>query len=145
VAYIHLIFGIIVFIVFLITGQFMRYDFPDKDIITQDLRLLMRSRHIYILFSSFLHILLGLYFRLGNKTWQKTLQTIGSIILFMSTGLLIWAFISETYSFGSFSNISRLGIYSSLVISLAEFRIFTFYGKQKTNRYRTVGFAYVDG
>ena len=110
----HLIFGIIIFVVFLVTGEYMRADFPDKEIISQDLRILMRSRHIYILYSAFLHLLLGLYFRLSEKTWQKTLQIIGSVLLTLSTGLLIWGFIAETYYFQKFSNISRFGIYLSL-------------------------------
>lgn len=42
-------FGILLFIVFTVTGKYMRVDFPDKDAIDQFLRILMRSRHIYIL------------------------------------------------------------------------------------------------
>lgn len=110
---IHLITGIILFVVFLTTGQFMRANFPDKDIIPQELRLLMRSRHIYILYCGFLHILLGAYLqmRLGAKRW---LQYFGSIILYISAILLVWAFIAETYTFAHFSEISRFGIYTSL-------------------------------
>lgn len=112
--YTHLIFGIIVFVVFLITGRFMRVDFPDKEIIPQELRLLMRSRHIYILFSAFLHIVLGLYFQVSNETRRKVLQVIGSVLLFLSTGFLIWGFVAETYWTKGFSDISRWGIYLSL-------------------------------
>jgi cytochrome b subunit of formate dehydrogenase len=63
----HLLFGIIIFIVFLVTGKFMRADFPDKEIIAQEFRLLMRSRHIYILLSSLIHILLGLYLEISPQ------------------------------------------------------------------------------
>jgi hypothetical protein len=42
----HLAFGIVVFVVFMTTGKYMGVDFPDKDAIPQELRLLMRSRHI---------------------------------------------------------------------------------------------------
>jgi hypothetical protein len=63
----HLIFGILIFIVFLVTGKFMRVDFPDKEVIPQDLRILMRSRHIYILFSALLHLLLGAVFQLDKQ------------------------------------------------------------------------------
>jgi len=58
----HLIFGIAVFLVFTQTGSLMRADFPDKDAIPQDLRLLMGSRHIYILFAALIHIVLGVFF-----------------------------------------------------------------------------------
>ncbi len=84
----HLTFGILIFAVFLITGQYMRADYPDKEVISQELRLLMRSRHIYILFSALLHICLGLYFQFGSKGWQKILKTFGSVLLFVSSGFL---------------------------------------------------------
>ena len=113
-SYFHLIFGILFFIVFLITGQFMRGDFPDKEIISQELRLLMRSRHIYILFSALIHIILGLYLQMDKTAWRKVLQITGSILLFVSSGFLIWAFVAETYYARHFSDISRLGIYLSL-------------------------------
>lgn len=110
----HLIFGALVFVVFLITGRFMRTDFPDKEIISQEFRLLMRSRHIYILFSSLIHIFLGLYFQTSRKTWQKYLQIFGSFLLAIGSGLLIWAFVYETYTTGNFSEISRFGLYVTL-------------------------------
>lgn len=110
----HLIFGIIVFVVFLVTGRFMRIDFPDKEIISQEFRLLMRSRHIYILFSSFIHIILGLYLQTDEKVWRKYLQISGSFLLFAGTVLLIWAFVYETYTTGHFSEVSRFGLYTTL-------------------------------
>jgi hypothetical protein len=110
----HLIFGLIVFVVFLITGRFMRADFPDKEIISQEFRLLMRSRHIYILLSAFIHILLGLYLQTDEKAWRKYLQMFGSTLLFAGTILLIWAFFHETYTTQHFSEVSRFGLYTTL-------------------------------
>jgi hypothetical protein len=57
--YAHLAFGLGLFIVFTITGSYMRVDFPDKDAISQELRVLMRARHIYTLFSALIHMALG--------------------------------------------------------------------------------------
>jgi di/tricarboxylate transporter len=111
---IHLIFGIIFLIIFLITGRFMRLDFPDKDLIPQDFRLLMRSRHIYILLSSFIHISIGLYLQIQPQTWRKYLQIIGSVLLLTGTILLISAFFYETYTTKTFTDISRFGLYSTL-------------------------------
>jgi len=112
--YAHLVFGIIVFIIFLITGKFMRVDFPDKEIIPQEFRLLMRSRHIYILLSGLLHVLLGLYLQLHPQAWRKFLQMSGSILLFAGTLTLIWAFAYETYTVKTFSETSRAGLYVTL-------------------------------
>lgn len=113
-AYLHLIFGILLFITFAVTGRFMRWDFPDKEIIPQDLRILMRSRHIYILFSALIHLLLGVYLQISQKTWQKALQFFGSTLLIAASGLLIWGFIYDTYYAKTFSDVARFGIYLSL-------------------------------
>lgn len=110
----HLIFGILLFIVFTVTGKYMRVDFPDKDAIDQFLRVLMRSRHIYILFSALIHIALGVYMQLRPQTWRKVLQIAGSIELVAASVILVYAWRVETYDMQQFSDISRLGIYLSL-------------------------------
>jgi uncharacterized membrane protein len=112
--HLHLIWGIILFIVFAVTGRFMRVDFPDKEIIPPELRILMRSRHIYILFSALIHLALGVYLQISLKTWRKASQIFGSVLLMAASGLLIWGFISETYYLRTFSDVSRFGIYLSL-------------------------------
>lgn len=110
----HLIFGLVLFIVFTQTGEYMRVDFPDKEAISQELRILMRSRHIYILFSALIHLALGVYLQMRPGTTRKLLQYSGSVVLFVSSVLLFWAFVVETYSLQHFSDISRYGIYTSL-------------------------------
>ena len=110
----HLIFGLILFIVFTQTGEYMRADFPDKEAISQELRLLMRSRHIYILFSALIHLVLGVYLVMNPKPWRKIVQYVGSLTLTAASVLLVWAFITETYTLQQFSDISRNGIYLSL-------------------------------
>jgi hypothetical protein len=92
----------------------MRADFPDKDAIPQELRLLMRSRHIYILFSALIHLVLGAYLRIGTDMRIKLLQYTGSLILIASSVFLVWAFITETYALHHFSDLSRNGIYAAL-------------------------------
>ena len=111
---VHLIFGAALFVIFLTTGRFMRVDFPDKDVIPQELRLLMRSRHIYILFSALIHLVLGIYLQIRPELGRKILQYSGSLVLIASSVLLVWAFIIETYSLQQYSDISRFGIYTSL-------------------------------
>lgn len=110
----HLIVGLLVLIAFAVSGKFMRVDFPDKDLIPQDLRMLMRSRHIYILFSGLLHMLLGVYLTVDKEPRIRPLQQAGSVILLVSSGVLIWAWWVETYQLQQFSNVSRQGIYAAL-------------------------------
>ena len=113
-SYPHLIFGIALFIVFLVTGKFMRIDFPDKEIIPQDLRLLMRSRHIYILLSSLIQIILGVYLQVSKEIWRKFVQILGSILLIVGSILFVWAFVHETYATQHFSDLSRFALYTTL-------------------------------
>lgn len=113
-SYLHLIFGVLLFVIFTVTGKFMRVDFPDKDLIPQDLRVLMRSRHIYILLSSLIHICLGIYLRIHAETWRKSLQIFASVLLFAGSFLFVWAFVYETYTTKMFSEISRFALYTTL-------------------------------
>lgn len=110
----HLIFGLLMFVVFVTTGRFMRVDFPEKEAIPQELRLLMRSRHIYILFSALIHLVLGAYLRMGLDMRIRLLQYSGSLIVTVSSLFLVWAFVTETYSLQHFSDLSRNGIYAAL-------------------------------
>jgi hypothetical protein len=129
-SFFHLIFGFLMLIVFFTTGGFMRLDFPDKDLISPELRILMRSRHIYILFSALLHITLGVYFQQHKQLWRKIIQISGSVLLTISSGLLVWAFVLESYFTQHFSEFSRNGIYLSLAGILLQFICNPFYKNQ---------------
>ena len=113
-SYLHLIFGIVMFVTFLLTGKFMRWDFPDKEAIPPEFRMLMRSRHIYILLSSLIHIVLGVYLQIHAESWRKFLQIFGSLSLIAGGVLFVWAFVHETYGVRHFSGISRSALYISL-------------------------------
>lgn len=91
----------------------MRNDFPDKDAIDQGFRFLMRSRHIYILFSALIHVGLGLYLVSRAAAWRRVMQNAGSAVLILSSLLLVAAFVNETYYVSTYSDVSRFGIYAS--------------------------------
>jgi hypothetical protein len=92
----------------------MRWDFPDKEIIPPEFRLLMRSRHIYILLSSLIHIVLGVYLQIHAQTWRKVLQLCASFLLISGSFLFVWAFFYETYASQHFSDLSRFALYVTL-------------------------------
>lgn len=92
----------------------MRLDFPDKDFIPQDFRVLMRSRHIYILLAGLTHLVLGVYLQIHTAWWRKILQISGSFLLSLGSVLLVWAFVYETYTTRHFSEFSRWAIYLTL-------------------------------
>jgi hypothetical protein len=92
----------------------MRWDFPDKDAIPPEFRMLMRSRHIYILLSSLIHIILGVYLEIRKEMLRKYLQIFASVLLFAGSVLFVWAFVHETYQARHFSDISRFALYLTL-------------------------------
>jgi hypothetical protein len=119
---VHLTFGLLLFVAFTVTGRWMRIDFPDKDAIPADLRLLMRSRHIYILFSALMHLLLGVYLTINADIFVRIAQYLASAFLFASSVFLVWAWYVESYQYAHFTDVSRWGIYFALaggVLSVA--------------------------
>ena len=92
---IHLIFGGLVVIAFLLTGQYMdKYQnhlvgVPDGP------RLLYRTRHIFILLAGLLNLGLGAYFTYRIQTWRRTLQLFGSLLIFTASFLYLIAFFYE--------------------------------------------------
>ena len=57
----HLIVGMAVVVVFLLTGLWMRRHEPPMNTLSDAMRLMHRSRHIYILASGLVNLMLGLY------------------------------------------------------------------------------------
>ncbi len=106
----HLILGFIVVVVFLLTGQYMEYvrnpTLPDGE------RVLYRSRHIYILLAGLLNLGIGLYFSYRPRGWRRTLQTIGSVLLFIAPAFLLAGFFYEPTRGPEHTMIAPLGIFA---------------------------------
>ena len=91
----HKIFGWTVFVVFLLTGQYMDIYHKHLAETPDGVRMLYRSRHIYILFAALLNLALGLYFNYATEPWRRGLQLAGSGVVVITTLLLIPAFFYE--------------------------------------------------
>jgi hypothetical protein len=91
----HLIVGLIALVIFPLTGQYMRIYLADDFAASDRLRFSMRANHIYILLSALIHLSLGSYLRVSVKRLWANLQTAASMLLFLSTALVIAAFIAE--------------------------------------------------
>jgi hypothetical protein len=106
----HLIFGLVVVIVFLLTGQYMEYvhnrELPDG------MRMLYRSRHIYFLLAGLINLGLGLYLAPRPGGWQKTLQLVGSVFIVLSPGFLLVGFFLEPRWGPEQTTVAPLGIFS---------------------------------
>ena len=92
---IHLAVGTLAVIAFLVTGQFMRMHKPPMAALEDGLRMMYRSRHIYLLGSGLVNLMLGLYLRARASGWRKSTQMAGSVLLLAAPFLLLTAFINE--------------------------------------------------
>jgi hypothetical protein len=91
----HLTAGLLTVLVFLITGQFMRHHQPPMATLSDAARLMFRSRHIYILASGLVNLMLGLY-ATRMARWRGVVQIIGSALVAISPMFLMVAFAEET-------------------------------------------------
>ena len=91
----HLAIGLCTVVLFLISGQLMRHHTPPMDTLSPTLRLLHRSRHIYILMIGLVNLVLGLYMQPTLGKFRVAAQRLGSALLLMSAGLSVVAFAVE--------------------------------------------------
>jgi len=106
----HLIFGIVVVVVFLLTGQYMEY--VDNRHLPDVTRMLYRSRHIYLLLTGLVNLVIGTYFVPRPRGWRRTLQIAGSLLIVLSTGLLLVGFFTEPRRGPDQTMLAPLGIYA---------------------------------
>ena len=89
----HLIMGLAMLVVFVLTGQYMDKFHEHLRNTPDTARLLFRSRHIYILLASLINIVLGVYLTQHPAGWRKGLQTLGSMLLRVAPAMLLYAFL----------------------------------------------------
>jgi len=92
---VYLITGILAIVAFLITGAIMRTHTPPMITLTDDIRLMYRSRHLYILAGGVANLLLGLYLSINVGGWRRRLQYLGSVLFLIAPILLTLAFFAE--------------------------------------------------
>ena len=92
---IHLYFGIFIVIVFLFTGQYLKYTFhhtKDLDLMN---RALFRAGHLYILLFGLINASLGTHLKLSKLKLIKLVQQLGSIVIFIASFLVVYGFFKE--------------------------------------------------
>lgn len=92
---IHLVVGVFVLAVFLLTGYHMRFHIHHLMEADERLRFSLRGNHIYILLLGLLNLGLGAYLRVSQTVWRAYLQLVGSLMILTATGLVIVAFFFE--------------------------------------------------
>jgi hypothetical protein len=92
----HLICGVLVVLVFLLTGQYMDFQAPPvRELADEGTRMMFRSRHIYLLLAGLVNLGVGLYFTYHRARWRKTLQVAGSALILLAPLLMTAAFFYE--------------------------------------------------
>ncbi|HYJ84621.1 MAG TPA: hypothetical protein VEW46_01030 [Pyrinomonadaceae bacterium] len=107
----HLIFGLFVVIVFLLTGQYMDRYFNHLKGMADGPRLLYRTRHIFILLAGLLNLGLGTYFRYRELRERRIMQMLGSALIVVATVLLVAAFFYEPKLADLETPLSHWGMY----------------------------------
>lgn len=92
---IHLAWGILTLAAFAASGQVMLRHSPPMHVLSDDARLMYRSRHIYLLGSGIANVLIGLYLMPCRAFWRRSLQFTGSLLLLAAPLLLGMAFVTE--------------------------------------------------
>lgn len=106
----HRIAGIVVFVVFLGTGMYMRLVYPGMAGVDSAQRIFFRSRHIYILAAALVHLSLGAYMPEGKA--RRSLRAIASALVTVSAVLLITAFFTEKAVLVPNVPVSAFGLFS---------------------------------
>ena len=106
----HLIFGLVVLVVFLLTGQYMDRFHEHLQHTPDGPRMLYRTRHIFILLSGLLHLGIGSYFSYRVQTWQRALQYLGTALITIAPVLFTIGFFYEPHLQGLYAPLSKKGI-----------------------------------
>ena len=122
--------GIVTVIVFLMTGLYMRWQFPDLYAGNETIRHLFRANHIYLLMAGLLNVGLGLYFVAQPSSWRRTLQRAGSALLLAAPVLLLAAFFFEPPHPAPERPITAAGLFAALLGMLGHFAA-TFFRRRR--------------
>ena len=106
----HLIFGLTVLVVFLLTGQYMDRYHNHLQFMADGPRMLYRSRHIFILMSGLLHLGIGTYFSSRPTATRRALQISGSILITVASVIFTIAFFYEPRLEGLQNHLSLPGM-----------------------------------
>jgi len=115
---VHLIFGVCVVVAFLLTGQYMDKVYNHMHGVPDAPRLLFRTRHIFILLAGLLNLGIGAYFTHRIETWRRTVQLLGSLLIFTASFLFIIAFFYEPHLSNLRTPLSHWGTYTIAIGAL---------------------------
>ena len=111
----HFLTGVITFLIFLLSGLYMRFTFTDILPGDDSVRFMYRANHVYILFGSLINVLIGTQLKISGKKVIRILQFSASILIIISQPVLISAFILDTYPANYGRVFTTLGVFSLFI------------------------------
>ncbi len=114
----HLFFGLALLVAFVLTGQYMDKVHNHLEGMEMGMRMLYRTRHIFLLLASLTHLGLGFYLQPRTGAWQRRTQLAGTIALAIGALLLLAAFFLDSARRDLSTPYSHWGI-EALLLGLA--------------------------
>jgi len=121
---VHTISGLLLGLIFIVTGFYLQFNIGTDHSVSASQHMMYRANHIYILFSSLIHLLMIPYFVSYNALWANRLKYAVSATLLVSSFLLVLAFIKEPVSGLMDRPLSAWGLYFLLVSVLTMLGLF---------------------
>ena len=78
-------------------------------------RVLYRSRHIYLLLNALINIALGLYVQYAPSGWRRSLEIIGSVLIIVAPAFLLAGFFYEPSRGANQTIIAPYGIFATAI------------------------------
>ena len=94
---IHVAVGLLGLVAFVLTGQYMAIFLGGLGGMTDGPRLLYRTSHLYLMWSSLANLLVGCYFAVASRQGARILQIISSIALLVGPPLMVTAFFVDAH------------------------------------------------
>lgn len=113
----HFFFGLGGFATFLGTGLVLANAHFQHD---EALRFIYRANHVYVLLSSLINLVLGIYLVSPSARWKSLCSKIGSCLLLASPCILLIAFVLEAPRVTSDRPLTTLGVVLLLLGVLAQ-------------------------
>lgn len=107
----HLYIGILIVIIFLLTGQFMHHKYDHLKNMELMNRALFRAGHLYILLFGLVNASLGAYYQSSKKKTIKKIQEFASVPIFIASFLVVYAFFTELPTQEIERPLTRLSLY----------------------------------
>lgn len=108
---VHFYSGIVVVILFVLTGQYMHHQYNGLQDMEMMSRALFRAGHLYILLFGLIHMALGIQMCLSSRRYIQRFQYLGSAIMYLATFLCLYSFFTELPSVDIERPISRYSLY----------------------------------